>query len=164
MAYYLSKKNKQILELLIPRLRETVNELRIDSQTPKDIEYILRNAGNLPEYSWIKDKFTLRVREGYVLCKLRNIDFSISSEGDNSDREKREIESISSGGVGNGRVLNSSFPEIFNILFNQKPDLIQFKDNLKKEEKDKLEKYCTNNNYKMEIEENVITFTKIKNE
>lgn len=142
MAYYLSKKNKLIVELLVPKLKEATNEIKIETADPKNLEYIIRNAGNTTEYSWIKDKFTLRVKEGYLLCKLRNPNFKISISGESTD-----IEFL-------------TFQETFNKLFNLKPLKLIIKNSLEESDIIKLELWCSKHSYSMEKNEETITFIK----
>src|SRR4051812_38842517 len=117
MGFHLSKKNREIVESIIPKLKDANNDIKITTADPRSFEYILRNAGNTEDYSWIKDKFTLRIKEGYLLCKLKNPSFTISDTKENitkdveSGNEKEDRKVINKG----------TMLDIFNDLFNNRP-------------------------------------------
>jgi hypothetical protein len=143
MAYYLSKSNEAFLLPLIPKLKNATTDLKIPTENPERLEYILRSAAGNPKYSWIRDKYIIRLREGYILCKIKFPGVEIGND--------------------KGKVVEilSKFFDIANELVLNKPDKVIFKYyELDEDDYSKLQLFCDNNNYKMEESNDELTFTK----
>lgn len=142
MAYYLSKANEAIILPYIPLLRNATNNVKLSTGNPQRLEYILRNAAGTEKYSWIRNKFILRCREGYVLCSIKNPDIHIEDS-------IPTIETL------------VSFFDIANNLILNKPSSIRYTSYLlEPDEIEKLELLATNNNYTLEKNEDYIQFIK----
>jgi hypothetical protein len=138
--------------LIAPKLKEATKDIKIDTPNPTEVAYLLRNASALEEFNWITKKFTLRVKENYLLCKIRELEFKVGE--DVIVEKKEEIEEKEA----------KTFLEIFNYLFNYKPSQVSYINILEPAEIERLRKWCSNNNYKLEDTSTVLTFIKIKEE
>lgn len=147
MAYYLSKNNRIFLNSIIDQLKVDDN-VSIYTNFPKNLADILRNAGSTEEFRWIKNKYTLRVREGYLYCQLR-----VPTIIETKDRNIERVEKV-----------KVSFFDIANNLIINKPLLVSYPLLDNESDLNKLELWCINNNYTFERSETKITFIKNPNE
>lgn len=149
MAYYLSKRNRIFLSSIIDqyKLKDATEDLKLITNSPNQLADILRNAASIEEFEWLKSKFTYRVREGYLYCKLLNP--TISNSESRHIEPTRDVEKI-------------DFFTVANKLVMEKPDSLTTP--LLKNEEDlvKLELWCLSNDYTIEKTSNSITFTKSK--
>jgi hypothetical protein len=149
MAYYLSKRNELILLEFLPLLKSTNETVKLNTNDPQRLEYILRNAGGTERYSWIKDKYIFRCKDTYVLCSIRNPIVSGSTQSNNLPLKQTEERHV-------------GFFEIAQRLMMDHPVLVSFSNfTLLEEEYEKLSLYCEANSYRMEEKENSLTFTKL---
>lgn len=145
MAYYLSKNNRIFINSILKKLEEN-NDIELHTDSPKTLADILRNAGATEEFKWIKSKYTLRVRERSVYCKLR-IPTIIEAE----DRNIEPVEKVDFFTIANNLILN-------------KPDKVSYPVLTNKSDLTKLELWCLNNNYTFENDNINITFIKNNND
>jgi hypothetical protein len=133
MGYYLSKANKEVLDLFIPRLREAKKSFSLQFNNSYKFEYIIRNAMTLEEYRWIKDKFIVRVKEDRIHFTIREL--ILISEEIVEDKENINDDAMDIFAIVNDLILN-------------KPAQVTYTNaSLSLDEVSNLETWCTANNY-----------------
>lgn len=70
---HLSKANREILELFIPKLRERTTDFFFLLNHPEKLRYIIDNAVIEEQYKWIREKFVIRLEKDKIHFKIREL-------------------------------------------------------------------------------------------
>lgn len=142
MGYYLSKANQAIANMIADKLEGKLDTLTLKINNPKKLERIIRSACKLGEYSWIKDKFVIKVTEDHIIFYPKQFFFE-------------EVEVAE-------EIPDKDFFSIINILVLQKKDKVDFVQCLlTPDEIESIQNWCAANSYEAIYEKEILHITKI---
>lgn len=149
MTYHLSEKDKKWLSPSLSTLLTKNESVLIKASDPKRLLYLLRQAGHSQEYTWLREKFILKIQPDGVLCKIRRPEVNFPEKG-KEDQRGVEIKE------------ENDLLSIVNYLVQHSPRLITWAiPLLSDDDLLRLQTYCEVNNYEIKKnDDNSITIKK----
>lgn len=142
MAFYLSKRNRDVLNLVSGLLKDSKEDVKIETPYPDRLANVIRNASADPEFKWIKEKFIIKTIPNHVLCQIKDIPIVIN--------EEYEVHPEPVGLL-----------DIANIIMAYNPIRIKFTDfSLSEDEMDRLGSILELKNYSSSISDGTLTIKK----
>ena len=147
--HHFSKLNRQIVLQIVPLLKNVKTSVEVKTTDPKRLAYILKEARETDEFSWIKDKFRIYTKKAHVFLQLKDLDLLIQ---DLPELPSMDIE------VDNNE---ADLLYISSKLIVEKPKAIQFT-NFSLDDGDihGLSDLCDQHNYAMQLEDYTLTIVK----
>lgn len=143
-GYYLSKENRNLIELLVPKLRDRTEDLEFKCSRPEKFITAVRSACKHDEYKWIKEQFIVSRQENSVIFKIKQL---ILEEIIPPTEE----------------IADKDFFDILNILLKQNKNRVNFTHCiLTADELESIQEWCKNNKYEMNYTtDNILEVTRI---
>lgn len=135
MTYHLSKRDEKWLSTFISTLIQAKETTLLEASDPKRLLYVLRQAAASETFSWLRDKFILKLQPDGVLCKIRRPEVKLP------EKPKDDL----------GILIHedTDLLGIVNLLVQQKPSLVTFlsASTVGSDDLVRLNTYCEVNDY-----------------
>ena len=143
MAYYLSKTNRSLVELLALKLKDKDVDYEMSVNQPQKLERIVRSACILEEFKWIKEKFVVSARSDKIVFSVKQLVMGEFIEPAYIVEQEADLFFV------------------INVLLLQKKDKVEFiRCVLTDDELDGIKLWCDNHEYKAIYEDEILKVEK----